>query len=102
VTSEALRSGYFRSSELGSILHASILGTVQAILRKKPWKLRAAADANSSNPPVCGLLPVIFAEKKMGAAGHHSRVVVHQKMGRQSAVLVPGGGGGFAARNHTP
>ena len=44
-------------------------------------------------------------KKEKGTAGYHSPVVVHQKMGRQSAVLVPGdsgGGGGFAARNHTP
>ena len=75
MTSEALRAD---TSDLGSILHASIYpwnraGNSQE--KKKPWKLRAAADANSSNPPGAGaatrscmpvLLPVIFAEKKKG------------------------------------
>ena len=54
---------------------------------------------------LCCCLSFSPRKKEKGTAGYHSPLVVHQKMGRQSAVLVPGGGGGgggvFAARNHT-
>jgi len=98
-------------------MHLCILGTAQAILRGKKSRgsyepqlmpIRATHPGPGrllDHACLCCCLSFSPRKKKeKGTAGYHSPVVVHQKMGRQSAVLVTGDGGGggvFAARNHT-